>query len=850
MNLIQEILASGVLLGVAIAIPVRAEGLELGATSVMGSPQITPAIAQIETKEIETLIEIRNVQVEETAGGATIALDTSGEAIALAAKTEGETTVLEIPNAFLSLANGNFVLDNPATGIARIEVLNLSGNRVRVTMTGVNAPPVTNVSTTQSALTIGVTIGPVANVPSSDEEEEIIVTREHGNNKPYFVPSGSTATGIDTPILETPASLQVIPRTILDDQQAIDLGDALRNTSGASVSSTEGRGFQINLRGFDGAPLFRDGFRFYSPNDNGDAAAQGFPEIANIEQIEILRGPTSILFGQVEPGGAVNIISKQPLAKPTYSVALQAGTDGLIRPQVDLSGPLSSKGNVLYRLNAVYQNEDGFRNYNQPAERFFIAPTIAWKINDRTDLTLRTEYLKSKRALDPGLVAFGTGIADIPRDRILGEPDDRVESDFLSLGYDLKHKFNDRWSIRNSFRYLQSNDDISATLSFPFIGGLNERTGILNRVFAEQTVSSKTLAMQTNVTGKFSTGPIEHTLLTGIDLASYDLVSDSFTSFALRTPINIFDPKYNLIARPARLSNPTSSQRIQTDTVTLYVQDRIKLLENLTLLAGLNYETVNQTTISTQNGATTERTLNNDAITPRIGLVYQPVKNLAFYANYSRSFYPSAALTVDGNPLDPEKGEGFEVGVKTELLNRRLLTTLSYFNLTKANVATADLNDPRFSVATGKQNSQGIELNAIGEITPSWNITASYAYIDAKVTEDNRIKIGNRLAGVPKHSASLWSTYKIQSGNLNGLGLGVGLNWFGERQGDLQNSFQLDSYLLTNAAIFYERNNWEYRLNFNNIFNVDYIQGTPRTRTRGIEAGKPFSVTGLIRYTF
>ncbi len=850
MNFIREMLAGSVLLGVAIAIPVGAEGLELGATSVMGSHQIKRAIAQIEARETENLIEIRNVQVEKTADGVTIALDTNGEAIALAAKTEGETTVLEIPNAFLSLTNGSFILDNPATGIARIEVLNLSSNRVRVTMTGVKAPPVTNVSTTQSAVTIGVTIATMADVPDNNDEEIVVTGKRSNNKEPYFVPSGSTATGIDTPILETPASLQVIPRTILNDQQAINLGDALRNTSGASVSSTEGRGFQINLRGFDGAPVFRDGFRFYSPNGNGDGAAQGFPEIANIEKIEILRGPTSILFGQIQPGGAVNIISKQPLAKPFYSVALQAGSDGLIRPQVDLSGPLSSKGNVLYRLNAVYQHKDDFRNYNQASESFFIAPTIAWQINDRTDLVLRAEYLKGKRALDPGLVAFGKGIAAIPRDRILGEPDDRVESDFLSLGYDLKHKFNDRWSIRNSFRYLQSKDDISATLSFPFIGGLNERTGILNRVFAEQTISNKTLAMQTNVTGKFSTGSIEHTLLTGVDLASYNLASDSFTSFALRTPINIFNPKYNLIARPARLSNPTSAQRIQTDTVTLYLQDRIKLLESLTLLAGLNYEAVNQTTKATQNGTTTERTLNNNAVTPRIGLVYQPVKNLAFYANYSRSFYPSAAITIGGNPLKPEEGEGFEVGVKSELFNRRLLTTLSYFNLTKANVATADLNDPRFSVATGKQNSQGIELNAIGEITPDWNITLSYAYIDAKVTEDNLIKVGNLLAGVPKHSASLWSTYKIQSGNLNGLGLGVGLNWFGQRQGDLQNSFQLDSYLLTNAAIFYERNNWEYRLNFNNIFNVDYIQGTPRTRTRGIEPGKPFSVTGLILYKF
>lgn len=378
MNFIREMLARGVLLGIAIAIPVRAIEIEPGVTGAAGSPPSERAIAETETKNTDDLVEISNVRVEETDDGVTIALDTSGEAITLAAESEGETTVLEIPGAFLSLTNGNFVLDNPAIGIARIEVLNLSDTRVRVTIIGVESPPVTNVSTTQSTLMIGVitdhTIADdTADVPLDDDVIDIVITAEESNNEePYFAPSASTATGTDTPILENPASLQVIPRTILDDQQAIDLGDALRNASGASVSSSEGRGFQINLRGFEGASVFRDGFRLYSPNDNGDAAAQGFPEIANIEQIEILRGPTSILFGQVEPGGAVNIISKQPLADPFYSVALQAGSDGLIRPQVDLSGPLSSDGDVLYRLNAVYQYEDNFRDYDQASERFLL----------------------------------------------------------------------------------------------------------------------------------------------------------------------------------------------------------------------------------------------------------------------------------------------------------------------------------------------------------------------------------------------------------------------------------------------------------------------------------------------
>lgn len=267
-------------------------------------------------------------------------------------------------------------------------------------------------------------------------------------------------------------------------------------------------------------------------------------------------------------------------------------------------------------------------------------------------------------------------------------------------------------------------------------------------------------------------------------------------------------------------------------------------------MAGFNYETVNQTTTTDRAGRTTETDRNEDAFSPRVGLIYQPAENLSLYANYSRSFFPSAALTVDGEPLEPEAGKGFEVGVKTELLARRLLATLAYFNLTKRNVATADPSDPRFPVATGEQQSQGIELDVVGKILPGWGLIASYAYIDAAIAADNRFETGNRLPGVPEHSASLWTKYEIQSGDLAGLGFGLGVNWVGDRQGDLQNSFNLGSYFLTNAAISYQREDWRFGLNLQNLLNVNFIEGSPRTRTRGIEPGAPFTVLGSISYEF
>lgn len=842
----QEALAEGLELEEAIPIEetLKSTDMNIPATTV------DEWLAQIKQAD---LVEITIVQVEDTADGFRLQLATTSQLATPTTSVSGNIVRVNIANATLKLPDGEtFVANAPAPGITSVNVTNLPDNQVRITITGTDTPPALEINAGPAALTVSAPPSdPTVQVPEEDLTE-VVVTGERTNTD-YFIPEASTATRTDTSILDTPSSIQVIPKQVLEDQQVTELDDALQNVAGTTVSTTEGRGFQINLRGFDGVPVFRDGFRLFSPNDNGDAAGQGFPEIANVERIEVLRGPASILFGQLDPGGAVNVVSKRPLETPFYKVALQAGSYGLVRPQVDLSGPLTEDGSLLYRLNAVYQREDGFRDFAQKTNRFFIGPTLTWRISDRTEVDFQLEYLDDERPLDPGLVALGNRVADIPSDRILGEPNDRIESTFIRVGYDFEHRFNENWTLRNAFRYLESNDDISATLSFPFIGGLDETTGLLSRVFAEQTVANETLALQTNVVGKFTTGSIDHTLLMGVDLARYRLDSESFTLFFppnVRVPINIFNPVYGAVPRPDRLEAPTSSETIDTDSLQIYIQDQIKLLDNLILVAGLNYETVSQNTTTIRGGQTTAIDLSEDAFSPRVGLVYQPIENLSLYANYARSFFPSAAVTVDGNPLQAEKGEGFEVGIKTELLNQKLLATLAYFNLTRQNVATADPTDPRFSIATGEQQSQGLELSLTGEILSGWNVLGSYTYTDAEITADNRFEVGNRLPGVPEHSASLWSTYEIQTGSLEGLKFGIGFNWVGDRTGDFQNSFNLDSYFLTSVAIAYQRDNWRFGLNFQNIFDVNYISGTPRTRTRGIQPGEPFTVIGSISYEF
>lgn len=790
------------------------------------------------------IVEITSVRVEQTARGITLVLETKGELSVSETSVSGNTAIAEVSNAVLRLAQGdNFVTSAPAEGIASVNVTSLPDNRVRISITGTDAPPEVDIRAGVFGLTISATPAEPMAAPDPKEEIEVVVTAEQEDN--YFVPNASSATRTNTPILETPRSIQVVPRQVLEDQQVTELDEALRNVSGVINNGTDtATNVRFSIRGFNNAPVLQDGFRQFGTN----AVA---PDVAIIERIEVLRGPASILYGQIQPGGVINVVTKQPLREPFYQAQLQAGSFGLIRPQIDLSGPLTSDGRLLYRLNALYERKDGFRDFDRDlVNRFLIAPIISWAISDRTQLTLELQVSEQEGQSDQGTLAFGNGVIDTPRERIFGEPDDFIRRNLLNVGYTLEHQFSDNWTLRNAFRFTD-NSVFSDKLTIPL--AFDERTGILRRVFAFNDFDSKNYSLQTNVVGKFSTGSIEHTLLFGVDLNRNDSSEFSLGNFFRPSLLNVFDPDYG-VERPD-LDTVLLNSETQTDRLGVYLQAQVQLLDNLNVLLGLRYDTISQEFISSPsffnpNGA--ESTRSDDALTSQIGILYQPIENLSLYASYSQSFVPNTGTMVGGGILEPERGEGFEVGIKSEFLEGALLATLTYFDITKQNVATADPNNLFFSVATGEQRSRGVEFDVIGKILPGWNILASYTYTDATVTRDNRIPVGNRLAGIPFHSASLWTTYQIQTGDLQGLGFGVGVNYLSDRQGDLANSFQLDSYLLTNAAIFYRRDNWRFALNFNNIFDVNYISGTPfMGRVRGgAIPGEPFNVTGSISVQF
>jgi iron complex outermembrane receptor protein len=350
--------------------------------------------------------------------------------------------------------------------------------------------------------------------------------------------------------------------------------------------------------------------------------------------------------------------------------------------------------------------------------------------------------------------------------------------------------------------------------------------------------------------GTFKTGSIAHQATIGLDLNRSESRISTLFDRSKPSIINIFDRNYDAVVRPDRSDLPPFNDDLTTaNRLGFYLQDQINLTDNLIVVAGLRYDTIGIET-EDQLGRREGNNIELSSWTPRLGILYRPIPELSLFANYSQSFRPTTSTGADGSILKPEEGEGFEVGVKAELFDRRLLATLTYFDITKQNVPVTDPDNLLFSVSSGEQRNRGIELDLIGELLPGWKILGSYAYIDSEVTEDtNEALIGNRLYGIPEHKATLWTTYEIQSGSFKGLGFGVGFEYASDRYGNLANDYKIGDYFIGNAAIFYQRNNYRFALNFRNFTDETYIKSTVGSNT-GLEVGTPFTVTGSASIRF
>lgn len=792
------------------------------ARAIKSSPQpaktVTDWIAQIEA----SLVQITGVRVEATEAGSQVVIETADGVIASPeSRVEGNALILNISNAKLNLVDETAVEQpNPVVGIAVIRVTALAEDQVQLEIVGTTAPPVADIQSEGPNLVVN--ISPGSEIADDFEEEELEIT--------------VTATRTETASQDVPQSIQVIPQEVIEDREVNKITDALRVVPGIQNSVPNSLFNRLTIRGF-GADERRNGL-------NSNAASGANVLTSNIERIEVLKGPASVLYGQGSFGGTVNLITKQPTDEPFYKVDLALGNFDLYQGAVDFSGPIDKSGTVKYRFNAAAATEGSFIDSVDSLERFLVNPVLSWQISDKTEVTFEFEYTNLTADNNFGLPARGTILdninGEIDRSRYIGDADfEKREVDTIRAGYNLEHRFNDNWRLRNAFQFTRYS---SPELSIFEFGLLDDQRTLERGFNITEKFNFNGYLLDTYLVGNFNTGSIEHELTAGIELSRRDEFGYFFGGPA--SSIDLFAPENDTLSfGPVDFVFDFKSS---TDTLGIYLQDKIELLDNLILLLGGRFDVISASIDDFSSNTTSSQ--QDEEFSPRVGIVYKPIEDLSLYASYSQSFIPNLfGFTSTGENFEPQRGTQFEVGTKFNISNK-LALTLAYFDISVTNVPTTDPEDVNFQVITGEQKSRGFELYASGEILPGWNVIGGYTFNDAKITEDTDIPIGNRIPNNPKHAVSLFTTYQIQQGDLEGLGFGLGLFYVGEREGDFANSFEVPSYMRTDASIFYKRGKFRAALNFKNLFNIDYFENVESDLR--VRFGAPFTVIGSVSWTF
>ncbi|MCK9801105.1 TonB-dependent siderophore receptor [Pseudomonas sp. MAFF 302030] len=631
----------------------------------------------------------------------------------------------------------------------------------------------------------------------------------------YRATRSASATRTDTSIHETPQSISVVTRDAVEDLSATRLQDALDYAGGVGrANNFGGQGLTtFTVRGFTTGEFYRNGF----PINRG---YPNMPDANTIERLEVLRGPATMLYGRGDPGGTFNVVSKQPLAESRTTLGSQISDQGMRRGTLDTSGPLDDDGRFAYRLNVIGEGGDTFRDHVE-TERYGVTPVLSWQVNDRTKITFEGDFMRNNAPLDRGLTRYPTQRGVASRDTFFGEKDvGKLHNDNNMGQVRFEHFLNDNWTLGGGAQILDG------TLA----GNGVEANGIapdgrtLGRNFNYRKLEWRDRDYQLNLTGHFSTGGFEHTLLTGVEYEDYDYQSIIRRSNAAY-PIDIFNPVYGQ-PRPA-LTRTTTHDKENLKTYAAFVQDQVSLTDDLKVLLGARLERFEHHYDNYLNNSSWEKS--DNAVTPRAGLVYNLTPTVALYADAARSFKPNSGADRTGNGFKPEEGKSYEVGVKWEALERQLSVDAAIYQIDKQNVLTNDPTDPNgvFKVAAGEVRSRGLDINVAGNLTPEWRMIGGYAYVDAEVTKDTAIPTGTRLMNIPRNSFSLLNVYEFQDGGLKGLGLGLGAKYVDNRAGQTSSTaFDMSSYQVFDLLSYYKLNE-HVRLNLDvkNLFNEDYEEG-------------------------
>ena len=661
----------------------------------------------------------------------------------------------------------------------------------------------------------------------AEELPEVNVQAEVPNEIRYKPKRATTATKTEADIMDIPQVVNVVPAQVLIDQQARSLDDAIKNVSGITMGNNFGHtADSLFIRGFGGgffgasSGILRDGLR--------SQTSRNFS--ITTERVEVLKGPSSLLYGIQDPGGVVNVISKKPLPEQRTEINLLANSFGGGSGWVDFSTPLNDEAG--FRILAEHEGSDYWRNFGQ-TKRTLIAPSFAWA-GDQLRVNVNYEYLDFEVPFDRGTVFLNGKPLDVPDSRRFGERFEVMEgiSQYAQgqVAYDLTPAVTLRGSVAwsneiNSDRRvmvasLAPNGDVTRTVQ-----GVDDR-------------ERDNLYASFDVLSKFDIASTKHEVLAGFDFEKLDAQDPSFFRFNTVGGFNVFDPEYGVIQEPTTVTaaNTFAWQKTNTDieNKSVFLQDTIHIGEQWTALVGGRYQESEQFA-SQQNLrlANPPKVITNDSnshvFLPRVGLVYRPLPWISLFGNYSESFKPNISVddTAQG-PFDPEEGIIYEAGAKFDLKNG-ISATAAVFNIVKENVL---ISEGGVSRTAGEVRSRGLEIDVAGKLTDHWDVISTYAYTDTETLKDTAgaNTEGKRLVNSPKNMASLYLNYRTGAITSGGQWtFGGGARYVGERPVDAVNRYFLDAYTVADAYAAYQ---WKamghlttVRLNIKNLFDKTYYPG-------------------------
>lgn len=677
---------------------------------------------------------------------------------------------------------------------------------------------------------------------SSTVLDEISVEGISDPNAPfdgYLAPSTLSGSKTATPLLEIPQSVSVIGRDELNDQGVQKTDEALRYTAGVFTqpfgydSDTNWmfiRGFQATASG-----TYLDGLQNF-----GYAFGSFYVDSFNLERIEVLKGAASVLYGGSNPGGIINYVSKRPTGERLRYVESGINDAGTAYLGFDIGDRI--KDAFDFRVSGRIQGGNGYTDFEEGI-RGSISPSLTLHLNDATKLTILANYTGTDETHNGGafLPYVGTVVdasfGKIDPERNFTEPDlDSYTRTQASIGYEFEHAFNKDWTFRQNVRFG------AADIDEQFLYGNGYSTEpMLSRInFAHET-SVKTFVADTQIEGVINTGPVEHTLLAGVDYKYFNI--DQVQSSALwgtKTDINVVNPVYGTAQ-----TTPVSylNQDLTQNQLGFYMQDQLRFSEGWIVTLNGRHDSVWTSTHDRPTYYAPSQDTRNDsyesAFSGRAGLAYEFDNGLTPYVSAATFFNPQIGTTRLGKMFSPETGTQYEVGLKYAPTFMDALFTVALFDLTRQNVLTVDPVNINYQVQTGEVRSRGIELEAKGKVTDNLTATAAFTAYDLEITKDNDATIvGKTPYIVPEVQGSLWLDYAFDEEFVKGLSIGGGLRYLGQSWADQQNLYKVPETLLVDARIGYKRDNWGVDLNVSNLFDETYVSACQTTSSCAYGEGR------------